>query len=110
MTAHQSKANRRTRWLWVAFEQIRIRLAARGTAVLVPLDKRQHAAMPAILLKVIAERRNRIETIFSEITDRMELARLGAHTFWGPAHQDRSDHRRPHPAAHLPDPGISQST
>ena len=32
---------------------------------------------------VIAEWRNRIETTFSEITDRMELARHGAHTFWG---------------------------
>ena len=38
---------------------------------------------PAILLKIIAEWRNRIETTFSEITDRMELARHGAHTFWG---------------------------
>ena len=57
--------------------------AARGTAVLVPPDKRQRAAMPSILLKVIAEWRNRIETTFSEITDQMELARHGAHTFWG---------------------------
>jgi hypothetical protein len=39
--------------------------------------------MPSILRKVIAEWRNRIETTFSEITDRMELARHGAHTFWG---------------------------
>ena len=38
---------------------------------------------PRILLKVIAEWRNRIETTFSEITDHMELARHGAHTFWG---------------------------
>jgi hypothetical protein len=57
--------------------------AARGTAVLVPPDKKQRAAMPRILLKVIAEWRNRIETTFSEITERMELARHGAHTFWG---------------------------
>jgi hypothetical protein len=57
--------------------------AARGTAVLVPPDKAHRAAMPAILLKVIAEWRNRIETTFSEITDHMELARHGAHTFWG---------------------------
>jgi hypothetical protein len=57
--------------------------AARGTAVLVPPDKRQRAAMPSGLRKVIAEWRNRIETTFSEITDRMELARHGAHTFWG---------------------------
>jgi hypothetical protein len=57
--------------------------AVRGTAVLVPPGKKQRAAMPAILLKVIAEWRNRVETTFSEITDRMELARHGAHTFWG---------------------------
>src|SRR6201986_2750338 len=57
--------------------------AARGTAVLVPPGKNQRAAMPSVLRKVIAEWRNRIETTFSEITDRMELARHGAHTFWG---------------------------
>src|SRR6266496_477656 len=57
-------------------------LAAWGTAVLVPPSKKQRAAMPSALLKVIAEWRNRIETTFSEITDRMELARHGAHTFW----------------------------
>jgi hypothetical protein len=57
--------------------------AARGTAVLVPPQKKQRAAMPPVLLKVIAEWRNRIETTFSEITDRMELARHGAHSFWG---------------------------
>jgi hypothetical protein len=57
--------------------------AARGTAVLVLPGKGQRAAMPPILPKVIAEWRNRIETTFSEITDRMELARHGAHTFEG---------------------------
>ena len=57
--------------------------AARGTAVLVPPAKDQRAGMPAILLKVIAQWRNRIETTFDEITDQMELARHGAHTFWG---------------------------
>ena len=57
--------------------------AARGTAVLVPPDKKQRASMPPMLRKVIAEWRNRIETTFSEITDRMELARHGAHSFWG---------------------------
>ena len=57
--------------------------AARGTAVLVPPGKKQRAAMPSSLLKVIAEWRNRIETTFSEITDRMELARHGATSFWG---------------------------
>src|SRR6516164_6865486 len=43
----------------------------------------QRAAMAPILLKVIAQWRNRIETTFSEITNLMELARHGAHTFWG---------------------------
>jgi hypothetical protein len=57
--------------------------ATRGTAVLVPPGKGQRTAMPSVLLKVIAEWRNRIETTFSEITDQMELARHGAHTFWG---------------------------
>jgi hypothetical protein len=57
--------------------------AARGTAVLVPPNKKQRAGMPSSLLKVIAEWRNRIEATFSEITGHMELARHGAHTFWG---------------------------
>jgi len=57
--------------------------AARGTAVLVPPDKTQRAAMPSILRKIIAQWRNRIETTFNEITVQMELARHGAHTFWG---------------------------
>jgi hypothetical protein len=57
--------------------------AARGTAVLVPPGKKQRAVTLSVLLKVIAEWRNRIETTFSEITDQMELARHGAHTFWG---------------------------
>ena len=39
--------------------------------------------MPATLLKVITEWRNRIETTFSEITHRTEPARHGARTFWG---------------------------
>src|SRR6266702_1145937 len=149
---HQSQANRRIRWLWGAFEQLRVmlaarlpeddcqqidtsalpdkhtsrvrgpdqwtgpvndrgiavdlleagpvprhlladkgfngkafaaQLAARGTAVLVPPTKDQRQQMPSILQKVIAEWRNRIEASFGEITDRMELARHGAHTFWG---------------------------
>jgi hypothetical protein len=59
------------------------RLADRGTAVLVPPAKDQRASLPAMLLKVIAEWRNRVETIFAEITDLMELARHGAHSSWG---------------------------
>ena len=57
--------------------------AARGTAVLVPPTRQQRRSMPPILQKVIAQWRNRIEASFGEITDLMELARHGAHTFWG---------------------------
>ena len=57
--------------------------AARGTAVLVPPAKDQRATMPALVLKVIACWRNRIEATFGEITDQMGLTRHGAHTFWG---------------------------
>ena len=38
--------------------------------------------MPALLLKVIAQLRNRIEASFGEITEHMGLTRHGAHTFW----------------------------
>jgi IS5 family transposase len=58
-------------------------LARRGTAVLIPPGKARRAAMPALLLKVIAQWRNRVETCFAEITEQMGLARHGAHTFWG---------------------------
>ena len=57
--------------------------AARGTAVLTPPTKAQRAHMPRWLQKVIACWRNRIEVTLGELTDRMELARHGAHTFWG---------------------------
>ena len=57
--------------------------AARGTAVLIPPAKGQRHRMPPVLRRIIAEWRNRIETTFKEITDQMELARHGAHTFWG---------------------------
>jgi hypothetical protein len=57
--------------------------AARGTAVLVPPTRDQRKRMPPILQKIIAEWRNRVEASFGEITDLMELARHGAHSFWG---------------------------
>jgi hypothetical protein len=57
--------------------------AERGTAVLLPPAKGNRHHMPPILRKIITEWRNRIETTFKEITDQMELARHGAHTFWG---------------------------
>jgi hypothetical protein len=57
--------------------------AARGTAVLIPPAKDQRVSMPALLLTVIAQWRNRIEASFAEITEQMGLTRHGAHTFWG---------------------------
>lgn len=39
--------------------------------------------MPKTLQRLIAKLRNRVETTFKELTDQMELARHGAHTFEG---------------------------
>jgi hypothetical protein len=55
---------------------------APGVDNVVPSAKDQRGSMPSVLQKIIAEWRNRIEATFAEITDRMELARHGAHTFW----------------------------
>jgi Transposase DDE domain len=57
--------------------------ASCGTAVLIPPAKGKRHRMPPVLRKIIAEWRNRIETTFKEITGQMELARHGAHAFWG---------------------------
>lgn len=51
--------------------------------MLIPPTKAQRAGLPSALRKVIACWRNYIEVTFGELTDRMELARHGAHTFWG---------------------------
>jgi hypothetical protein len=72
----------------VFYRELRFEDAADGDEVfaqlvLVPPAKDQRKTMPAILQKVIAEWRNRVEATFGEITDLMELARHGAHTFWG---------------------------
>jgi hypothetical protein len=127
---HQSEANRRIRWLWGAFEQVRAMLAAR-----LPEDDCQQAGTSALPVKhtsrvrgadgwtgpgndlaarfgrdaahaewfygfrlaIKADLGSRVvrawnivpaavndgETTFSEITDLMELAWHGAHTFWG---------------------------
>lgn len=58
-------------------------LAEMGITNLVPPTRTQRKTMSSGLLKVIAEWRNRVETTFFEITDTMELARHGAHTFHG---------------------------
>jgi hypothetical protein len=49
----------------------------------VPPTRQQRKTRPPILQKVIVEWRNRVEATFGELTDQMELARHGAHTFWG---------------------------
>lgn len=58
-------------------------LAAQGICNLVPPTKAGRKTMPTWLQKIIAQWRNRIETTFGELTDTMELARHGAHTFHG---------------------------
>jgi len=72
-------------------------MAQIGISVLVPPTKAQRKTMPETLQRVIAKWRNRVETCFGEITDRMELARHGAHTFWGLLTRTRRGYRRPHP-------------
>lgn len=58
-------------------------LAAQGITNLVPPTRSGRKTMPRALQKIIAEWRNRVETTFGELTDTMELARHGAHTFHG---------------------------
>jgi len=58
-------------------------LAEMGIANLVPPTRTERKTMPRWLQKVIAECRNRIEVTNGELTDLMELARHGAHTFHG---------------------------
>lgn len=58
-------------------------LAEHAITNLVPPTRAQRKTMPKTLQKIIAEWRNRIETTFGELTDTMDLARHGAHTFHG---------------------------
>ena len=58
-------------------------LGEHGLINLVPPTKKQRTTMPKTLQKIIAEWRNRIETTFGELTNAMDLARHGAHTFHG---------------------------
>ena len=71
-------------------------MADGGIDVLIPPTRVQRTTMPKTLQRLIARLRNRVETSFREITDQMELARHGAHTFEG-ADQDRC-----RPPAHTP--------
>jgi len=58
-------------------------MAGGGIDVIIPPTRAQRQAMPKTLQRLIARLRNRVETTFKEITDQMELARHGAHTFEG---------------------------
>jgi Transposase DDE domain len=51
--------------------------------VIIPPTRKQRSTMPKALQRLIARLRNRVETSFKEITDQMDLARHGAHTFEG---------------------------
>ena len=51
--------------------------------MIIPPTRVQREAMPKNLQRLIAGLRNRVETSFKEITDQMELAQHGAHTFEG---------------------------
>ena len=55
-------------------------LSGAGIAVVIPPTRAQRPAMPTTLQRLIARLRNRVETLFKEITDQMELARHGSHT------------------------------
>jgi Transposase DDE domain len=58
-------------------------MASAGIDVIIPPTRKQRTTMPATLQRLIARLRNRVETSFKEITDQMDLARHGAHTFDG---------------------------
>jgi hypothetical protein len=58
-------------------------MAEAGIEVIIPPTRAQRQTMPKTLQRLIARLRNRVETSFKEITDQMELARHGAHTFEG---------------------------
>jgi len=84
--------------------------AADGTAMLIPPTRNQRRSMPAILQKIIAEWRNRIETAFGNITDLMEPARHGAHTFWGLLTRTAATHPGPYPQASMLRRAVDQLT
>jgi hypothetical protein len=58
-------------------------MASAGIDVIIPPTRAQRKTMPTTLQRLIARLRNRVETSFKEITDQMDLARHGAHTFEG---------------------------
>lgn len=57
--------------------------AHRGTRVVLAHSRAQRRTIPAVLRRPVARLRNRVETTLGQITDYLDLARHGAHTFWG---------------------------
>jgi hypothetical protein len=57
--------------------------AARGTRVVCAPGRQERRRVPLRLRRPVAALRNRIETSLGEVTGHLELARHGAHTFWG---------------------------
>jgi hypothetical protein len=58
-------------------------MAEAGIEVIIPPTRAQRQTMPKTPQRLMARLRNRVEASFTEITDQMELARHGAHTFEG---------------------------
>ena len=58
-------------------------MASAGIDVIIPPTRAQRQTMPKTPQRLIGRLRNRVETSCREITDQMELARHGAHTFEG---------------------------
>jgi hypothetical protein len=56
---------------------------ASGTVVVLAHSRAQRHQLSKAQRRPVAALRNRIETSYGEITDHLELARHGAHTFWG---------------------------
>ena len=56
---------------------------ARGIAVVLTPSRAERQRLSAAVRRPVAVFRNRIETTIGEVTDRLELARHGAKTFWG---------------------------
>jgi hypothetical protein len=54
-----------------------------GRQVIVTPSRKERETLPKPYLAAIAALRNRVETAFGQITDKLELARHGAKSFWG---------------------------
>jgi hypothetical protein len=59
------------------------RQGACGTRVVCTPGREDRRRVPLRVRRPVASLRNRIETTCGETSDHLELARHGAHTFWG---------------------------